>query len=247
MLILSLSAVAFFAASLSGMAGIGGGTLLIAAMYALGLTPTVAVPVHATVQLVSNGSRTAAYLGHVNWKALRDFLIGAVPAPFLIAPLIARAEVHVTQLCMSGFILLTLWPRWIRFLRLEGRAGMITAGAITGGLGSMVGATGTLIGPFFLRGGWSRETVIATLAACQATGHLLKVLAFGAYGFGVVEHWKLLLPMCLAVIAGTFLGRNVGGRVSDRFFETAFRAILGGLALKLAWDGATGLWGSPFA
>src|SRR5690349_13037035 len=108
MLILILSVIAFFAASLSGMAGIGGGTILIAAMYALGLTPTVAVPVHAGVQLVSNGSRTLAYLKHVNWQALRDFLIGVVPAPFIIAPLIARIETHEMQLFMACFILLTL-------------------------------------------------------------------------------------------------------------------------------------------
>ena len=241
MLLASLTLIAFLTASLSGMAGIGGGTILIAAMYALALAPTVAVPVHATVQLVSNASRTVAYLKHVNWQALRDFLLGAVPAPFLVAPLIARADAHVMQLVMAAFLGLSLWPRWLKFVRLEDRAGIIVSGVITGGVGSVVGATGTLIGPFFLRAGWSRETVIATLAVCQAAGHLLKVLAFGVYGFGVLEHWRLLVPMCAAVIAGTFFGRGVGKRFSDDFFDLVFRVILGVLALKLGWDGVTGL------
>jgi uncharacterized membrane protein YfcA len=240
-IIVALTAVAFVAATLSGIAGIGGGTLLIAAMYAAGLAPTVVVPVHAAVQMFSNGSRTIAYLKHVHWPALRDFLIGAVPAPFLVAPLIARADADWIRLVMAAFILMTLWPAWLKRLRLEGRAGMIVAGVISGGAGSIIGAVGTLIGPLFVRPGWSRETLIATLAVCQAAGHLLKIIAFGTYGFGIVEHWQLAVPMCLAVIAGSFAGRHAGGKVSDRAWDNAFKVILGVLALKLAWDGFTGL------
>lgn len=241
MLIAALTLVALLTAALSGMAGIGGGTILIAAMYASGLAPIVVVPVHAGVQLVSNGSRTLAYLRHVEWHALRDFLIGALPAPFIVAPLMARADPDWIRILMAAFILATLWPAWLRHLRLEGRAGMVVAGALAGGVGSVVGASGTFIGPFFLRRDWSRETVIATLAVCQAAAHLLKVLAFGVYGFLAFEHWTLLLPMCIAVIVGTLIGRSAGKRFSEAFFDRLFRGILGLLALKLAYDGMTGL------
>jgi uncharacterized membrane protein YfcA len=47
--------------------------------------------------------------------------------------------------------------------------------------------------------------------------------------------------MCVAVIAGTLIGRGAGRRFSEKFFDRLFRGIMGVLALKLAWDGATGL------
>lgn len=241
MLAITLTFIALLAATLSGMAGIGGGTILIAAMYALGLTPVVAVPVHAAVQLVSNGARTLAYWRHVEWRALRDFLMGAAPAPFIVAPLIANANEHWMLILMATFILLTLWPRWIRLLRLEGRAGMVVAGILTGGLGSLVGATGTLIAPLFLRSDWSKQTTIATLAMCQSIAHLLKIIAFASFGFGILGHWQLLLPMSLAVIVGTLIGSRLHGRLDEDRFVVIFRVILAVLAIKLLFDGAFGL------
>jgi uncharacterized protein len=241
MLALALTLIALLAATLSGMAGIGGGTILIAAMYALGLTPVVAVPVHAAVQLVSNGARTLAYWRHVEWRALRDFLIGAAPAPFIVAPLIANANEHWMLILMALFIFLTLWPRWIRLLRLEGRAGMVIAGILTGGLGSLVGATGTLIAPLFLRSDWSKQTTIATLAMCQSIAHLLKIIAFSSFGFGILEHWNILVPMCIAVILGTLIGSRLHGRLDEDRFVVIFRVILAVLAIKLLYDGISGL------
>lgn len=241
MLVVILTFTALVTATLSGMAGIGGGTILIAAMYAVGLTPMIAVPVHAGVQLVSNFSRTLAYLRHVEWRALRDFTIGAAPAPFLVAPLIVRANEHWLLILMAGFILLTLWPRWVRLLRLEGRAGMVAAGVITGGLGSLAGATGTLIAPLFLRGDWRKETTIATLALCQSIAHLFKIIAFSSFGFGIFVHWQLLLPMSLAVVVGTLIGSRLHGKLNEDRFVIIFRVILGTLALKLLYDGVTGL------
>lgn len=241
MLAFWLTLAALAGATLSGVTGVGGGTILIAVIYALGLQPVVAVPLHAAVQLVSNGSRTVAYFQHVDWAAFRQFLWGAVPSPFLIAPLVAQANPNVILLAMAGFILFSLIPQALSFIHMRGRAGMVTAGALAGGLGSIFAASGTVIGPFFLRPDWSKQTTIATLAVCQAAAHMMKIVAFASFGFGVLQYWHWLLPMCVAVILGTWLGRNLHEKVSEQLFDRAFKAILALLALKLAWDGASGL------
>jgi uncharacterized membrane protein YfcA len=116
----------------------------------------------------------------------------------------------------------------------------MVAGVITGGLGSLVGATGTLIAPLFLKSHWRKETTIATLALCQSIAHLLKIVAFASFGFGVHGQWGLLLPMCLAVVAGTLIGSRLHGRLSEDRFVVLFRIILGALATKLLYDGMTG-------
>lgn len=241
MLMFVLTITALLTAALSGMAGLGGGTILIAVLYAVGLLPAVAVPLHAAVQLVSNGSRTLAYFQHVDWGSLRWFLVGAAPAPFILAPLVVQANPDVIRLLMAGFVLLALWPKALSFIHLHGSGGMLVAGVLAGGAGMVVGASGTLIAPFFLRDDWDKQRVIATLAVCQSAAHLLKILGFASYGYGVLTHWQWLFPMALAVVAGTWLGKRLHGQLNEAQFQGLFRITLVVLAFKLAVDGIGGL------
>lgn len=240
-----LTVVALLTAALSAIAGLGGGTILIAAMLAVGLPPVVAVPLHAAVQLVSNSSRCIAYLKAIHWPALGWFLIGAIPTPFVMAPLVAQANPDWIRLGMAGFILLALQPAWIQRIHMHGRSGMIVAGGIAGGIGSVVGASGLLIGPFFLRHQWSKETIIGTLAVAQAAAHLVKVIAFATLSLEVeldnAAFWSLLIPMAIAVVIGTGLGKGLSQYLSDTRFRLIFKLVLISLAIKLTWDGSTGL------
>ncbi len=239
-----LTLAALFAAILSGMTGLGGGTLLIAVLYAVGLAPTVAVPLHAGVQLVSNASRTLAYLKHVDWRAIGLFMLGAGPAPFLVAPLVAGANADILRLCMAAFVVLAMWPNWLKRFRLQGPGGLVVAGGIAGGVGMVVGATGLLIAPFFLRDHWTKETVIATMALCQSAAYIVKIVAFATFGFGIFTHIEFLLPMAIAAVIGTLIGRRLVNVFSEQSFRIVFRSMLGTLAVKLAWDGVTGLLGA---
>ena len=109
-------------------------------------------------------------------------------------------------------------------------------------LGPVVGATGLLVAPFFLRDDWRKEQIIATLAVAQAGSHLLKIGAFSLSGFNVFARLDLLLPMALAALLGTLVGRRLHGVFSERGFRLAVRAVMIVLALRLAWDGLGGLW-----
>lgn len=241
MMALVLAGIALAAATLSGLTGLGGGTLLIAALYALGFTPAVAVPLHAAVQLVSNAARMVAYLSHVRWSGFGLFLVGALPAPFALAPLVVALPADVVRIMMAAFLLLALVPGWLVQLRLAGAPGLVVAGALSGGLGTVVGATGLIIAPFFLDRGWPKETVIATMAVCQAAGHATKIAAFAVAGFGLGGQLDLLWPMALAVVAGTALGRWLIGLVDESRFRWLVTMILLVLACQLGVDGVIGL------
>lgn len=225
------------------MAGLGGGTILIALLFATGMAPALALPLHAGVQLAANGSRSLVYVPHIQWSALGLFLVAAIPGPFLIAPLVVDANPDWIRLIMAVFIVLAAWPAWAQRLRMHGRGGLVVAGLITGVAGPLVGATGMLAAPFFLRDEWRKESVIATMAAAQLCGHALKIAAFSVNGFNVLARLDLLVPMVLAAIVGTIIGRRLLGLFSEARFRQLFRAILIVLALKLAWDGAWGLAG----
>ena len=102
---------AFATAALSSLAGAGGGTVLIGVLFAAGIPPVLAVPLHAVVQLASNASRTVAYAKQVRWRGALIFCLGAVPAPFVVAPLLAAANPDWIRLIMAVFIIWALLPR----------------------------------------------------------------------------------------------------------------------------------------
>ena len=56
-----LSSVSFIASLFTASMGLGGGTLVLATM-AIILPPTVLIPIHAVIQLGSNGGRVALML-----------------------------------------------------------------------------------------------------------------------------------------------------------------------------------------
>jgi uncharacterized membrane protein YfcA len=237
----ALAAVGFLTAALSGLAGIGGGTILIGVLYAIGLSPVVAVPLHAAVQFVSNLSRTAAYFRHVEWRAAGWFLLTAAPTPFLVAPFVASANVYVILLLLAGLIIASLAPAKDDAAPLKPVPSFLLAGLLNGTIGMFVSATGLFIGRLFLRPEWSKETVIATLAMTQTLGHALRVAGYASVGFAVTERLDLLVPLALAVIAGTFAGKHLNRHLDEEGFRKLFKLILLALSIKLIYDGVNGL------
>ena len=248
-LALLLALTGLFTSALSGVAGLGGGTILIGVIYALGLAPVEAIPLFAAVQLISNLTRTAAYVRHVEWRAAGWFLLACIPATVLLAPFAAQVNVHVIQLVLAGLIGISLLPDFSAGRRpgeaakpLPPRLAFVAAGAANGALGMFVGATGLFVGRLFLRPEWPKQKVVATLALTQVFGHGLRVIAYGVVGFSAFTKPLVLVPVCASVIIGTLLGRQLNGRLSEAAFRKLFQGILIALTLKLTYDGIHGLW-----
>ena len=240
-LALLLSLTALFTSAFSGAAGLGGGTILIGVFYALGLAPVEAIPLFAAVQLVSNLTRTAAYVRHVEWRAAGWFLLAAIPATALLAPFAATVDVHVVQLILAALMAISLLPS-ATAKPLPPRLAFVTAGAANGTLGMFVGATGLFVGRLFLRPEWPKQKVVATLALTQVFGHALRVAAYGFVGFSAFAKPLVLVPVCASVIVGTLLGKQLNGKLSETAFRRLFQGILIVLTLKLTYDGIAGLW-----
>jgi uncharacterized protein len=239
---LAIVVVGFLTATLSGVAGLGGGTILIGVFYALGMAPAEAVPLFAAVQFIANSSRTLAYLRHVEWRAAGWFMLAALPATFVVAPFAANINADLVRLILAGLILASLMPGRAERAALPARPAFALAGLLNGALGMFVGATGLVVGRLFFRPEWRKETTIGTLALTQTLGHGLRVVAYGFVGFSAFVQPLLLLSLGTAVVAGTAFGKRLNGHVSEVQFATLFRWILILLSLKLAWDGVRGLW-----
>lgn len=237
----SIAAAAFLTAMLSGIAGVGGGTILIGVFYAIGLTTAQAVPLHAAVQLASNASRTAAYFRAVEWRAAGWFMLGCAPAPFLIAPFVPLVNTHIIELVLAVLIIGSLIPGKNADDLLPMRWAFLLAGVLVGSIGMFVGASGLFVGRLFLRPEWRKETTIGTLALCQCLGHGTKLLGYSSIGLGPLSQADLLWPLVAAVILGTVAGKYLNQRLSEERFRTLVNAVLWIMSFKLLWDGVHGL------
>lgn len=239
----AIVAVGFLTAALSGVAGMGGGSILMGVLLVLGVPPQEAVPLFAAVQLVSNTSRTAAYWSHVDGRATGWFLLAAVPATLLTVQWASHVEAGWVELGLALLILSSLAPApsaWVR--RMPARRMYVLAGFLNGTLGNIVGATGLFIGRLFLRPDWSRHTTVGTLALTQMLGHGLRVVAFGFAGLSVLARPALLLGLIVAVMLGTALGRWLNQRLDEARFAQLTRGILIALSLYLFVSALWTLW-----
>jgi uncharacterized membrane protein YfcA len=240
-----LTATAFATSVLSAVVGMAGGMTLLGVML-LFLDPLAAIPLHAVVQLVSNGSRTFYQRRHVDWRIAGSFVLPLLPAGALGLGVAKRLSPDATRLAIALLVLAATWrPAWLSLAHPGARTTLgrrfFGLGSVIGFLNVNVGATGVLISPFFLGLGLERQALIGSQAVCQMAGHLAKILLFGAAGFAFREHATLLGALCVASLAGARVGTWLLDRVSEEQFTWLYKGVLTLLACQLLYESASGI------
>ncbi|HET9956283.1 MAG TPA: sulfite exporter TauE/SafE family protein [Polyangiaceae bacterium] len=238
---LLLTGTAFVTSVVSGILGMAGGLILLSALL-WKLEPTVAIPVHGVVQLVSNAARSWFLREHVAWRAVLRFILPLLPAGALGLLLLRWVPADAGRFVIGVFVLLATWaPGAFRLdsLRTNPRLGLPIGGAFVGFFSTLVGATGPLLAPFILALDLGAQGTIATLAACQIAQHFSKVLLFGLAGFGFATYGLAVALLCGAAIAGTATGTRMLRGISKSRFERVVRWVLTLLAFELL---LRGLW-----
>lgn len=228
-----LTLAALIGATISGIVGMGGGAFLLGVMVVAGLDPSNAIPVHAAVQLVSNATRTWAHRRHIHWKIYLWFAVFALPGPILGMWLLQSLDTPVVIVVLGVAILYAAWaPKW-GLGQLPIAPAFAIAGFLCGTLGVIVGAVGPIMAPFYLRDELTKEQIIATKALSAATIHVLKLVAFATVGFEFLKYAGMAVPMALATIIGTYIGKWALQRLTHRHFLLIYRVVLTVLALRL--------------
>ena len=191
------------------------------------------VPLHATVQLTSTSTRLILFFKHIKWKIILFFLVGVLPGAFLGIYVFNLLDKNIIKLLMGIFILLiTYLPKSKKEIT-SSFANFLPVGFVSGMIGIFFGAIGPFIAPFFVRKDVIKEELVATKATCQAITHIIKIPMFGFIGANVLVHWNILLYLCVAVIVGTIVGKNMLSKMSDKTFKKIFNVLLTIIALRI--------------
>ena len=239
--ILVIALAAGAGATLTAIAGLGGGILLLSVLLQF-MDPLEAIPVHAVIQLASNSSRTVLLRHQVAWDVVWRFCLLLVPAGVAGLLVADTMSVATGRIAIAVFALLVVW--WpaglaaISGILGGGRRAFVPLGGIAGFLNIPFGVTGPAVAPMFRRHLAERTAVIATFGATQTAGHLTKIGLFAGDGFAYGDQVTLMAAGVVAVVAGSWLGTRLLHRVDETLFGHLFRITLTAVAIRVvvtAW------------
>jgi len=233
LLILAISALA--TSTISGVAGMGGGVILLGVLL-LFMTPLEAIPVHGAIQIASNSSRAIALRSHIHKAVVGYHLVLLLPASMLGLVAASALPVNAGRAFIGVFALVATWrPAWItpQFERPLPPRTFIGVGAIQGFINIPLGATGPLVTPFFRASVSGREAFVASFAAAQTAGHIAKFGVFAGDGFAYTDYAGSIAVGVVAVVVGSVIGTRILGRVSERHFRYVFRFALTAISIRL--------------
>jgi len=233
--LLVIVAACFATATMSAVAGFGGGLVLIVILLQF-LDPLDAVPVHGAIQIASNASRARLLREHIDTGVVARHAVLLVPGGLVGLAIADRLPREVGRAVIGVLALVLGWKPSLITPKVSGefpRNRFIAVGGFQGVINMPLGATGPLISPFFRAATDGRHAMVATFAASQVVGHVVKVVLFGGAGFDFGEYWLVILAGGVAVTAGSFAGTRLLGRVSEVQFGWIFRGVLTVTALRL--------------
>jgi len=225
----------FLSSFLSAAVGLGGGVTMLAVIAQILPAPAI-VPVHGIIQLGSNIGRSFLLRKYIDYKTIGIFAVGSIIGALVGGNIVVALNAALLQMILGLFVLYSCWgPK--PSPKAASKYAVLIGGAISTTLTMFLGATGPFVAALLKPKGYKRETQVSTMSASMVVQHTLKLGVFGLLGFAYGPYIGLMAAMVTAGFIGTYLGRKLLFKTSDKTFGIALNIILTLLALRLLWVG----------
>lgn len=222
-----LVAGALFGSLVGGVAGFGTGIIMLPLVaWVLGLR--AAVPVLTVTMSIGNLARIWWSRGEVDRAVVLRFALGAVPATVLGTAIYVGAPSEWLGRFVGLFLIASVPLRRLLtmdFFRMRLRY-FPALGAVVGLISGLVVTTGPLNTPFFLAYGLRRSAYVGTEAVCAMVMHLARGAALARYALLTRETVAVGALLGATMFAGSWAGRRLLDRMSDRVFLTIIEVLL---------------------
>jgi len=229
---LPLFLVATFAGALvAGLSGFAFG-LVAASIWLCILTPLQTATLIVAFGLIVQGYSVWKLRSSLDWKKLAPFVLGAaLGVPVGVGILTWANPAHV-RIGVGAFLVLyslyALFRPAIEPVKAGGAAADAGVGFLNGMLGGITGLAGILVTIWCGLRGWPKDVQRTVFQPVAVATFLMSALWIGARGAITADTIKLFLIGLPALLAGTWLGLRLFGRLN----EAAFRKLV--LVLVLA-------------
>jgi uncharacterized membrane protein YfcA len=219
----------FAGAFVAGLSGFAFG-LVAASIWLYILTPLQTATLIVAFGLLIQGYSVWKLRKALDWRKLWPFLTGAalgVPAGVTLLiwsnPKSLRIAVGIVLIAYSlyAFLRPALKP-----VTAGGRAADAAAGFLNGVLGGLTGLAGILVTIWCSLRGWPKEVQRTIFQPVAVAVFLMSAIWLGAKGTVTVETAKLFVMGLPCVVAGTWLGLKMFGRIDETTFRKIVLALL---------------------
>lgn len=227
---LVLGFIGFLTSLVAGVAGLGGGLLLIAVLPSF-LSVNALIPIHGLSQLSSNLSR--AYFGYkdIRYKIVPEFLIGSLVGVGAFALILSAISTKYIPLFIGTYILLSIYSQ--RFNdKIRKYENYYVIGFFQSGLSVVVGTTGPLAMTKLLNDFREKDTVVATSAILMGITHLLKIAVFIYFGFAFLDYLGVIIAMIVGTVLGSYAGTKIRDKINGERLITILKILLTIMAVK---------------
>jgi len=233
----ALLAAALVGSTVGGVAGFGAGLVLLPTLvWTVGVKATI--PTLTVAMALGNLSRLWWSRREINLSVVGAFLAGAIPGVALGAIAYAGSQAEALSRVIGGFLLASVpIRRWLltRDVRVRLRH-FPFVGGFFGFLSALVATIGPLITPFFLGYGLRRGSYLATESLCALGMHLARAVVFQRYALLTQDTVTVGLTLGAVMFAGSYAGRRIVDRMSERTFLLAIEGFLVAIgAYLLLW------------
>ena len=224
--------LSFLTSLLTSIFSLGGGLIMLVAL-AQSFSPATLIPLHGSIQLANNFSRTLVYREFFQWKLIKNILIstmfGAVIGIYLFGTLpenllvmvIAATILFLTWAPLDSLIFSVMKNDWF-------------CGFISGFAGIFVGANGPLVTSYLRTKNLSPEVLVANHGAIMIFQHGIKIILFASFfNFMILDYFIFILILALTGYAGAILGRRLISKVPFKSFNIILKVFLTLLAFSL--------------
>lgn len=223
-LIFVLGIVAFILSTISGG---GGGLVLVPVLnWLIGVSQTA--PVLNLGSFLGRPARLIIFWKHIQWRVCLYYAPAAIVGAVLGSWLFSSFRIEWLQVVVGLFLISTVWQ--FKFGKKEKSFNVkpwyfVPIGLLVSVLGTVIGALGPVLNPFYLNYGLEKEELIATKTANSFLMGISQISSYAFFGLLHNELWVYGLALGL----GATIGNIVGKRFLSKMKSTTFRKWLIGL------------------
>jgi uncharacterized membrane protein YfcA len=235
---MSIEFIAFFAilsfltSLLTSIFSVGGGLIMLVALAQF-FSPATLIPLHGSIQLANNFSRTLVYREFFQWSLIKNIVISTMLGAFIGIYLFGTLPEYLLLMLIAGTILFLTWAPLDNFI-LPIMKNDWFCGLISGFAGIFVGANGPLVTAYLRTKNLSPEVLVANHGAIMIFQHGVKIILFTSFHNFKIHDYLLFISILAATgYAGANLGRRLISTISFESFNIALKALLTFLAFSL--------------
>jgi uncharacterized protein len=250
--IVYLSVVSFFAWIVSTLAG-GGSPFILIPLVNLLMGAAAVPPVITIGMFFGNAHRVLLFWRDIDWVLTAWYAPGAIAGAILGAYTFTKIHLDWLQIVIAIFLIVSavlfelekspettvsdlepsaLIPEEVKPKFQLKAWHIMPAGFVKAYVSGLVGTTGPVLNPFYLRYGLVKEKMIATKATHMTIIHLVKIVTYGLLAAISKEQIIAGLAIGLAAIPANLIGKALLKQMSQSQFR---QIVLAFMAIGGAW------------